>query len=119
MRLGPHWKCLAPDRSSATNCHVNNPARVSVFLAQDRAVGGTQVVVKLVNSEHPDEIKRELFRREATALQMLSHHNIVRLLHSGWSESHSAFYLVLDYLPYSLNRYLNGEIQSQLNGFDP
>jgi len=90
----------------------------SVFLAYDKANGGIQVVVKLLNSNHPDEIRHELFRRETSALQMLSHQNVVRILASGWSDFHSAFYLVLEYIPFSLDRLLKDKDQSQLDRFD-
>ena len=90
----------------------------SVHFALDSGSGDAQVAVKILNTSHPDEIKQELFKRETTALKRLSHPNIVRLIHSGWSDSEEAFYLVLDYLPYSLDRYLKGELRSQLGNFD-
>ena len=91
----------------------------SVHLARDSAFGDAEVAVKILNTSHPDEIKRELFKRETGALKRLSHQNIVGLRHSGWSDSDGAFYLVLDYLPYSLDRYLKGELHSQLGNFQP
>lgn len=90
----------------------------SVYLASDDASDGAEVVVKLLDTAHPDEIKRELFKRETTSLETLNHPNIARLAHSGWSEAEEAFYLVLDYFPYSLDMYLKGEIRSQLRDFD-
>lgn len=90
----------------------------SVYLASDDASDGAEVVVKLLDTAHPDEIKRELFKRETTSLETLNHPNIARLAHSGWSESAEAFYLVLDYFPYSLDMYLKGEIRAQLRDFD-
>ena len=91
----------------------------SVHLARDSMAGGAEVAVKILNTAHPDEIKRELFKRETSALKRLSHPNIVELRHSGWSDSDGAFYLVLDYLPYSLDRYLKGELHPQLGNFQP
>ena len=90
----------------------------SVHIALDSASEDAQVAVKILDTSHPDEIKRELFKREASALKRLSHPNIVRLLHSGWSDSERAFYLVLDYLPYSLDRYLKGELREQLGSIN-
>ena len=90
----------------------------SVYLALDSASGNSQVAVKILNTAHADEIKRELFKRETSALRKLRHPNIVRLLNSNWSEPDGAFYLVLEYQPYSLDRYLRGELQAQLRGFE-
>ena len=90
----------------------------SVYHALDRAAGDVEVAVKILNTSHLDEIKRELFKRETEALKRLHHPNIVRMVHSGWWESEQAFYLVLDWLPYSLDRYLRGELRSQLGSFD-
>lgn len=89
----------------------------SVYRAVDEATGDV-VAVKLLNTMHPDEIKRELFKRETDALKRLNHSNIVGMRQSGWSESEKAFFLILDYLPYSLDRYLRGELDSQLGQFD-
>ena len=85
---------------------IGNGRMSSVFVASDRAASDDEVAVKLLNTQHPDEVKRELFKRDTSALRRLRHENIVGLRHSGWSASEQAFYLVLDYLPYSLDRYL-------------
>ena len=81
----------------------------SVYRALDSASDNAEVAVKVLDTAHPNEIKRTLFKRETDALKRLSHPNIVGLRHRGWSDSERAFYLVLDYLPYSLDRYLNGD----------
>ncbi len=86
----------------------------SVHLAYDSVNANNQVVVKILNTAHPDEIKRELFQRETNALKRLHHTSVVKMLHSGWSDSHQAFYLVLDYLPYSLDQYLRGQLRNEL-----
>lgn len=91
----------------------------TVYLAQDRGAGGVDVAVKILNTSHPDKIKRALYERETAALQRLTHPNIVRLRHSEWSDTEYAFYLVLDYLPYSLDKFLNGEQQDQFGNIDP
>lgn len=97
---------------------IGNGRMSSVYLALDSASGDAQVAVKALNTAHPDEIKRELFKRETSALKRLRHPNIVRLLDSGWSDTEESFYLVLEYLPYSLDRYLTGELQTQLSNFE-
>ena len=90
----------------------------SVYLAFDLASENSQVALKILDSSHTGEIRRELFERDTTALKRLRHPNIVSLLNSNWSDSDESFYLVLEYLPYSLDRYLKGELQSQLGDFD-
>ena len=90
----------------------------SVHRARDSASGGSLVAVKLLNTQHPDEVKLQLFTRETKALKLLRHQNVVSLLQSGWSDSAGCFYLVLSYLPHSLDGYLNGEAASGLNHLD-
>ena len=91
----------------------------SVYRAQDSAAGDTEVAVKILDTPHGNEIKQELFKREANALKRLRHPHIVTLRHSGWSNAEQAFYLVFDYLPYSLDRYLKGEQRSQYGNIEP
>ena len=91
----------------------------SVYLARDIMAGDAMVAVKVLNTSHGDEIKREAFKRETSALKRLRHSNIVTLKHSGWSDSEQAFYLVFDYLPYSLDKYLKGEQRSQYGNIEP
>ena len=76
------------------------------------------MAVKLLDTQHPDRIKSELFRRETAALKLLRHQNVVSLLHSGWSDAAECFYLVLSYLPYSLDGYLNGAGPFKLGHLD-
>ena len=59
----------------------------SVYRARDVASGGSLVAVKVLDTQHPDHIKSELFRRETAALKLLRHHNVVSLLQSGWSDA--------------------------------
>ena len=80
----------------------------TVYLAKDSSNDDLEVAVKILNTTHPDAIKRELFKREIGALKKLRHPNIVGLRDSGWSIDENAFYIVLDYIPYSLERYLRG-----------
>ena len=53
-----------------------------------------------------------------SGLRRLRHPNIVTLRHSGWSNAEQAFYLVFDYLPYSLDKYLKGEQRSQYGNIE-
>ena len=91
----------------------------AVHRALDLAANDTPVAVKILNTDHPDAIKRELFSRETAALKRLNHPNIVPLRHSGLLDDESAFYLVLDYLPYSLDACLREDSPAQPNNFDP
>ena len=91
----------------------------SVYLALDTASDNSQVAIKVLNTSHGDDIKRELFKRDTSALRKLRHPNIVRMLSSSWPDDGSPPYLVLEYQPYSLDRYLKGELHSQLGGFQP
>ncbi len=90
----------------------------SVYLALDRSSGNAEVAVKLLDSAHATDLKREFFKRETKALRMLRHQNIVGFRHAGWAESRSAFYLVLDYAPYSLDKYLAGELKKIVRDLD-
>jgi serine/threonine protein kinase len=69
----------------------------SVYVAEDRRRPGEPVVIKLLNSEHPDDLRQEFFRRDTQALERLDHPNIIRVLDHGWSEELRCFYLVLPY----------------------
>ena len=91
----------------------------SVHLALDTASIDSQVAVKVLDTSHADEIKRESFKRETSALKRLRHPNIVRLLASNWPDDGRPPYLVMEYHPYSLDKYLNGEHRSVLSGFEP
>ncbi len=91
----------------------------SVYRALDTADDDIPVAVKLLDTQHPDPIKRELFKRETAALKRLQHPNIISLQRSGWSVAEGCFFLVLDYLPYSLDKYLSGELELQSDSFNP
>lgn len=91
----------------------------AVHRALDLAADDAPVAVKILNTDHPDAIKRELFNRETAALKRLNHPNIVALRHSGLLDDESAFYLVLDYLPYSLDACLRDGSPAQPDNFDP
>lgn len=98
---------------------IGNGRMSSVYRAIDGGSGDVEVAVKVLNTAHSDAIKRELFNRETAALKRLSHPNIVRLRDRGWLDAENAFYLVLDYMPYSLDRYLKGESRSQYSSIEP
>ena len=97
---------------------IGNGRMSSVHLALDRATDNTPVAIKILDTDHIDSIKRQLFKRETQALKRLTHPNIVRMRSCRWSESENAYYIVLDYVPYSLDRYLRGELKGQLSGFE-
>ena len=78
----------------------------TVFLAHDSSNNDLKVAVKILNTAHPTAIKRQIFKRETSALRILRHPNIVGLRDSGWSATENDFYIVLDYLPYSLDQHL-------------
>ncbi len=75
----------------------------TVYLADDIRRSSMPVAVKLLNTAHPDLLRRELFRRETQALERLEHDNIVRILDHGWSEEDSCFFVVLEWLESSLD----------------
>ena len=91
----------------------------SVYRALDTADDDTPVAVKLLDTQHPDPIKRELFKRETAALKRLQHPNIISLRRSGWSDAEGYFFLVLDYVPYSLDKFLSDELELQSGSFNP
>lgn len=90
----------------------------SVHRAHDLAANDVPVAVKILNTDHTDAIKREFFNRETAALKRLNHPNIVPLRHSGLLADESAFCLVLDYIPYSLDAVLRDD-SLRPDNFDP
>ena len=98
---------IVEDRFVLTE-EVGDGRMSTVYLAKDGTNDDLEVAVKILNTAHPDEIKRELFKREIGALRKLRHPNIVGLRDSGWSADENAFYIVLDYIPYSLDRHFRG-----------
>ncbi|OLE34547.1 MAG: hypothetical protein AUG45_04185 [Ktedonobacter sp. 13_1_20CM_3_54_15] len=74
----------------------------SVYEAQDTRRGNRTVAVKLLNTEHDDALKQEIFRRETRALSQLEHPNIVNVLDYGWSAEYRCHYLVFPYVPRTL-----------------
>lgn len=97
---------------------IGNGRMSTVYLALDSASDNAPVALKVLNTDHSDDIKHQLFKRETDALKRLTHPNIVRMRDSQWSEADNAYYVVLDYVPYSLDRYLKGERKGQISGFD-
>lgn len=88
---------------------IGNGRMSTVFLAEDTANSDLRVAVKVLNTAHDDAIKRELFKRETTALRKLRHPNVVGMRGGGWWKDEGAFYVVLDYYPHSLEQVLRGE----------
>lgn len=91
----------------------------SVYRASDESVPNISVAVKILDTSHPDGIKQELFKRETAALKRLNHPHIVRLRDSGLLDNGGPFFLVLDYLPYSLDACLQGDSAPRPENFDP
>lgn len=96
---------------------IGNGKLSTVYLAEDRRRDNEFVAVKLLNSEHPDELRREFFRRETSALQSLNHPNIIRIREHGWSNTHNCFYLVFDYFEYTLSDYIARGPEAQNDGW--
>ena len=117
-RLGSHDHRVVEDRFVLQE-RVGHGRMSSVYRALDIKTRDAEVALKILNTSHTDNIKRELFKRETIALKRLRHPNIVRLRDRGWSNSEKAFYIVLDYMPYSLAQYLKGEQWSQHGKIDP
>lgn len=69
-----------------------------VYLAQDQLRDGLYIAVKLLNTQHPDELRREFFRRETQSLERMQHPNVVQIYDHGWSEAQQSFYIVLEFL---------------------
>jgi serine/threonine protein kinase/DNA polymerase III delta prime subunit len=74
----------------------------TVYEAEDTRRGNRTVAVKLLNTEHDDALKQEIFRRETRALAQLEHPNIVSVLDYGWSGEYRCHYLVFEYIPRTL-----------------
>jgi len=74
----------------------------TVYEAEDGRRGNRIVAVKLLNTEHDDKLKQEIFRRETRALSQLEHPNIVTVLDYGWDSALRCHYLVFDYIPRTL-----------------
>ena len=86
---------------------IGNGRMSTVYLARDISNDDLEVAVKILNTAHPDPIKREFFSRETSALRTLRHPNVICLRESGWSAGEDAFYIVMDYLPGSLKQCLD------------
>jgi superfamily I DNA and/or RNA helicase/serine/threonine protein kinase len=74
----------------------------TVYEGADTRRNNLIVAVKLLNTLHDDELKREIFRRETKALATLEHVNIVKVFDQGWSEEYHCQYIIFEYLPYTL-----------------
>ncbi len=73
-----------------------------VYLAEDTRANNDFVAVKLLETQHPDALRQEFFRRETSALGRLDHPNIIQLLNSGYDSHNNAFFVVLEYVEGSL-----------------
>ena len=105
-------RCLTKER-------VGTGRTGSVYQALDTATGDAPVADKLLDTLHPDPVKREFFKRESTALNQLWHPNVVSLQQSGWSDPDECFCPVVDYLPHSPDSYLIGPLEPLAGNFNP
>ncbi len=72
----------------------------SVYRASDLWDEGTSVALKLLGTPRVEsDLIALAFRREVAALRALDHPNIVRMLDSGYDESLSQYFVVLEWLP--------------------
>ncbi len=88
---------------------IGNGKLSTVYQATDRRRDNELVAVKRLNSEHLDELRREFFRRETSALQSLNHPNIIRIREHGWSNTANCFYIVFDYFEHTLADYITAQ----------
>lgn len=86
----------------------------TVYESMDTRRNNLIVAVKLLNTPHDDELKREIFRRETKALAALEHRNIVKVFDQGISEEYHCSYIVFEYIP----RTLLDEIQAHKGSTD-
>lgn len=77
-----------------------------VFQATDLHQGGRMVAVKLLPAT-ADEIYRIYFERSTAANRKLNHPNIAPLLDSGTDAAIGSYYLVMDWVPETLNTWLS------------
>lgn len=76
----------------------------AVYRASDLWGEGAPVAVKLLGSPRIDsELVPLAFRREVTSLRALDHPNIVKLLDSGIDDETGQYFVVLEWLPQSLD----------------
>lgn len=74
----------------------------TVYEGEDIRRGNRTVAIKLLNTQHKDELKQEFFRRETKALEKLEHPNIVKVFDYGWSDEHHCYYLVFEFISQTL-----------------
>ena len=79
----------------------------SVYKATDLAQDAAPVALKMIGRpKSSDSLMRLAFDREVASLRALDHPNIVKFLDSGAEEQTGQFYIVLEWLPRSLNSLL-------------
>ena len=90
----------------------------SVYAAEDQSNKNKLVAVKLLNTQHPDDLKKELFKWDSAALEALNHPNIVRMTQAGWDEQLMSFFLVMEYVPHTLDDYFSGRTKADAPALD-
>lgn len=72
-----------------------------VYAGIDTA-SGVKVAIKLIRADVTEADARTLFEREVTSLKELLHPNIVQIRDSGWEETFSRYFLVLEWMDSTL-----------------
>jgi len=76
-----------------------------VYKARDHQTGQI-VTVKILEGWDDDELAKEFFFRETEALTALRHPNIVEMLASGFDDELYRYFVVLEWMDYTLPTYL-------------
>ncbi len=79
----------------------------TVYRARDFERSNEIVAVKVFNTAHPDHWRETFFNHEIDALRRLRHRNIVRVRGSGRDPQRNLFYVALDYIDGTLERYIS------------
>ncbi len=79
----------------------------TVYRARDLERSNEIVAVKVFNTAHPDHWRETFFNHEIDALGRLRHRNIVHVRDSGRDPTRNLFYVALDYIDGTLERYIS------------
>lgn len=86
---------------------VGSGVMSTVYRAEDTKRGNLIVAVKRFEATYEEDLLKEVFRRETSALRRLEHPNIVEILDYNWSPEQARYFIVLEYLPRTLADELN------------
>jgi serine/threonine protein kinase len=65
------------------------------------------VAVKLYDTNHSSDLKKSFFKHETASLTSLTHPNIIKIIDDGWDSDHDAPYVVLEYIPQTLQQFID------------